>query len=70
MKYLIEFQRYIKNINYNINARKFLLETELFNEFKNYLININVRELFYEDLINKCHIIDDRYRVKQIVIKI
>ena len=37
-KYLIKFQRYIKNINYNINVRKFLLEINLFNEFKNYLI--------------------------------
>ena len=58
-KYLIDFQRYIKDINYNINARKFLLETDLFNELKDYLININVRELFYEDLINKCYMIND-----------
>ena len=68
-EYLADFQRYIEDTGYNTDARKSLLEAGLFNELKDYLINTDVRELSYEDLISKCHMIDGRHRVKQAATK-
>ena len=68
-EYLAEFQRYMEDIDCNTDARKSLLEAGLSSELKDYLINIDVRELSYEGLINKCHMIDGRLRAKQAATK-
>ena len=64
-EYLAEFQRYIEDTGYNVEARKSLLEAGLFNELKDYLINMDVHNMTFESLIEKCHMIDGRHRAKQ-----
>ena len=63
-EYLADFQQHIDATGYKSESRKALLEAGLFNELKDYLINVDVSDTTYEELIAKCHMIDDQYRAK------
>jgi len=63
IEYLFNFQQHIDAIEYDVVTRKFNLKNELFSELKALLIQMNVSNLNYEQLIIKCQQLNSQYHV-------
>ncbi len=63
IKYLFDFQQHIDAIEYDVVTQKFNLKNELFSELKALLIQMNVSNLNYKQLIIKCQQLNSQYCV-------
>ena len=61
LEYLADFQRWIGDMGYNKANQRFYFQNGLSRELQGYLVTIDIENLAFDELINKCQLLDAYY---------